>query len=111
MTCPHCADLKARIRELEAILVTKDRIAKVAGSFQVSGTKARLLLAMYQRRGHVVRRDHLMDVASTDSRNSFKATMCYLRRNVGREMIYTSAGIGYGLTNAGLEAVKGALEA
>jgi len=109
--CPHCAALKARIRELEAILVTKDRIAKVAGSFQVSGTKARLLLAMYQRRGAAVRRDHLMDVASTDSRDSLKATICYLRRDVGKGLIYHAAGVGYGLTDLGLDAIRVALEA
>lgn len=119
MTCPHCAILQAKIRQLEAAS-RKERgvriIAELATRFNINEQPARVLAALYRAGGRVLSRDYLQDVVlprgAAEACNSkhLDVVVCKIRRAAGFDAIQTHPGLGYSITALGRLVCDEALE-
>ena len=119
MSCARCAELEARIRQIEAASrVERGRriVAELSTRLNLQPQPAALLAALYSANGRILSRDYLLDealpVGRSDTRSCkhLDVMIVRVRRATGFDGVRTIPGLGYALTDLGRAVCDEALE-
>jgi DNA-binding response OmpR family regulator len=119
MTCARCAELEARLREIESASRVERGVrlvAELATRLSLEPQPAALLAALYTAKGRVLSRDYLLDEAlpagrvDTRTAKHLDVMIVRVRRATGFDGVRTIPGLGYAITELGRAVCDEALE-
>jgi DNA-binding response OmpR family regulator len=119
MSCSHCAELEARIRQMEAdrrIERGRRVVAELASRLGLEDQPARVLAALFHANGRILSRDFLMDEVlpagrvETRTSKSLDIVVWKVRKVAGFDAVQTHPGRGYSITTLGCLICEEALE-
>lgn len=117
--CSRCAELEARLRQIEAD-GRRERgvrlVAELASRLGLEDQPARVLAALYHANGRILSRNFLLDEVlpagrvETRTNKSLDIVVWKVRRVAGFDAIQTHPGHGYSITTLGRLVCEEALE-
>ena len=122
--CDRCEELQESVAWLESelgIQRSADRVERIKSALfpyrrSGRGQAAYLLEALYAAKGKVMTKLQILEALPSPSRNEERGlklvdvVVCIARASLGKGAIQTVWGLGYRMTDAGLEAIRAILE-
>lgn len=105
--CAQCEQLKEEVAYLRSELglqLDASRVAALQRAFGLSHHKARLVLVLFNAKGRVVSQAQLDDAlplkyTGERSSNFINATVCQLRKQIGKAAVENVFGVGYRISD------------
>jgi DNA-binding response OmpR family regulator len=112
------AELQEEVAYLKAelgLVEDREKVDRLRAAYGLSPGSARLLLALYAAKGALRTTYQLLDaippVSGSDRDVSLVSVwVCHLRRAMGRDVVKNSFGLGYRVTETGMEQVRAVIE-
>lgn len=113
MTCGNCTVLRDQVRRLERELglrVRDGQIGALVVRLGVYPMGAQILNALYEAKGRFIKTDDLIRATGIANEPALRTQVCFLRKNIGGDLIQSVYGSGYCLTPAGMSLVFAAVQ-